>query len=69
MTRQEVNRMVATNWFFSGGYEGMNKLEQVEYLVDECGYTEEGAWDLVYGCTEGDVPDFVDYTPDDYYGN
>lgn len=50
---RQWNREMATAWFFNGGYKGMNKLEQVAYLIDECGYTEAGAWDLVYGCTEG----------------
>ena len=36
-------------WFFSGGYEGMNKLEQVCYLVEECGWDEDSAMELVYG--------------------
>lgn len=52
MTLQERNRAVATEWFFMVGHEGMNKLEQVDYLINECGYTEAGAWELVYGCTE-----------------
>lgn len=38
----------ATDYFFNGGYESMNDLEQVEFLVHECGYTEEGALELVY---------------------
>lgn len=49
MTEQERQNK-AIEWFFNGGYETMNELQQVEFLVDECGYTEEGAWDLVYGC-------------------
>ena len=46
------NREVATEWFFNGGCKGMNKLEQVSFLIEECGYTEEGAWGLVYGCAD-----------------
>lgn len=49
MTLKERNQQVNINWFFNGGYEGMNKLEQVEFLVQECGYTQDGAFDLVYG--------------------
>lgn len=52
MTLTEQNQQVHLNWFFNGGYQGMTKLEQVEFLVEECGYTEEGAFDLVYGCNE-----------------
>ena len=51
MTIQERNREMATEWFFAKGYKDMNKLEQVTYLIEECGYTEAGAWDLVYECT------------------
>ena len=47
-----MNRETATEWFFSEGYKGMDKLEQVAYLIDECGYTEAGAWGLVYGCAD-----------------
>ena len=46
------NREMATEWFFNGGCEGMDKLEQVAYLINECGYTEAGAWGLVYGCDD-----------------
>ena len=46
-TRERQNR--AIEWFFNGGYETLNELKQVEFLVDECGYTQDGAWDLVYG--------------------
>lgn len=55
MTHEEIircNRETATEWFFNGGYEGMDKLEQVTYLIDECGYTEAGAWGLVYECAD-----------------
>lgn len=55
MSHNEIiacNRAMAAAWFFEEGYKGMNKLEQVCYLIEECGYTEAGAWDLVYGCTE-----------------
>lgn len=52
MTIQERNRAVATEWFFRVGHKGMDKLEQVAYLVEECGWTEAGAWELVYECTE-----------------
>lgn len=48
MTKQERQNK-AIDWFFGGGYETMNKLKQVEFLVDECGYTEDGAWMLIYG--------------------
>lgn len=48
----EMNRETARAWFFSEGHKGMNKMDQVAYLIDECGYTEAGAWELVYGCTE-----------------
>ena len=48
----KLNRETATEWFFNGGHKGMDKLEQVVYLIQECGYTEAGAWELVYGCTE-----------------
>lgn len=44
----EANRELAREWFFSEGYKDMDKLEQVAYLINECGYTEAGAWDLVY---------------------
>ena len=52
MTAIERNRALATEWFFEEGYKEMNKLEQVEYLINECGYTEAGAWGLVYECTD-----------------
>lgn len=42
----------AIEWFFNGGYETMNELQQVEFLVDECGYAEDGAFDLVYNTAE-----------------
>lgn len=48
----EMNREMAREWFFAEGHKGMNKLDQVAYLIDECGYTEAGAWELVYGCNE-----------------
>ena len=48
----EMNREIAREWFFSEGHKGMDKLEQVTYLIEECGYTEAGAWGLVYGCTD-----------------
>lgn len=48
----ERNREMATEWFFAEGHKGMDKLEQVTYLIEECGYTEAGAWGLVYGCTD-----------------
>jgi hypothetical protein len=44
----ERNREMAREWFFSEGYKDMDKQEQVAYLINECGYTEAGAWDLVY---------------------
>jgi hypothetical protein len=52
MTPIERNRALASEWFFAEGYREMNKLEQVAFLIDECGYTEAGAWELVFGCTE-----------------
>lgn len=55
MTHNEIkkqNREVATEWFFNGGYKGMSKLDQVSFLINECGYTEAGAWGLVYGCAD-----------------
>ena len=52
MTNTERNQQVHLHWFFNGGYEGMDKLDQVAFLVEECGYTEEGAFALVYGCNE-----------------
>ena len=45
----KTNRDLAAEWFFNGGYKQLDKLEQVAYLIDECGYTESGAWELVYG--------------------
>lgn len=52
MTRQEQNE----RWFFEGGCEGMNKLQQVDYLVTECGWSENCAFDTVYmsACNECD---------------
>lgn len=55
MTQAEItqwNREMATAYFFNGGYKGMDKLDQVAYLIEECGYTEAGAWGLVYGCED-----------------
>ena len=55
LTHDEImrmNRETATEWFFNGGYKGMSKLEQVVSLIEECGYTEAGAWGLVYGCDD-----------------
>lgn len=55
MTHNEItkqNREVATEWFFNGGYKGMSKLDQVSFLIDECGYTEAGAWGLVFECAD-----------------
>lgn len=66
-SRMERNREINAEWFFRGGYEGMSKLDQVEFLVQECGYTENGAWDLVYGTSESECSE--DYIPDDYYGD
>lgn len=48
----KMNRETATEWFFRVGHKGMNKLEQVAYLITECGYTEAGAWGVVYGCED-----------------
>ena len=45
---QEINE----RWFFDGGYEGMDKLEQVCYLVEECGWNEDSAMEMVYGYPE-----------------
>ncbi len=43
------NQQTNLEWFFNGGYKGMTKLQQVEFLVEKCGYSEDGAWDAVYG--------------------
>ena len=45
-----ITKEEACRWYFGGGYEELNKLQQVDYLVTYCGYTEPGAFDLVYGC-------------------
>lgn len=47
-TQREINE----RWFFEGGYAEMNKLEQVDYLVCYCGWEEESAMEMVYGCCE-----------------
>lgn len=48
----------AAQWFFDeNGCETMNKLQQVEFMVDYLGYSEEGAWDLVYGTDTYNVDD------------
>lgn len=49
MTKQE---QINERWFFEGGYEGMDKLQQVDYLVCECGWDEDSACEMVYGCCE-----------------
>lgn len=36
-------------WFFDEGYKTMNKLQQVDYLVTECGWDEDSAMELIYG--------------------
>ena len=36
-------------WFFREGYKTMDKLEQVDYLVTECGWDEDSAMELIYG--------------------
>jgi hypothetical protein len=64
MTVQEQNE----KWFFEGGYEGMNKLQQVDYLVTECGWSEDCAFDTVYMAECNECDDGYDYVPDDYYG-
>jgi hypothetical protein len=46
--QQDLNEQ----WFFDGGYEGMDKLQQVDYLVCECGWSEDSACELIYGCCE-----------------
>ncbi len=43
--QQELNEQ----WFFDGGHEGMNKLQQVDYLVCECGWNEDSAFEMIYG--------------------
>jgi hypothetical protein len=48
MTAQAAQNK-AIDWFFNGGYETLDKLQQVRFLVENCGYSEDGAWDLVYG--------------------
>ena len=55
-------------WFFREGYKTMNKLQQVEFLVEEGGYSEDGAWDLIYGVPEDrEFSDMENCTPEDYY--
>ena len=49
---REKMQAEALEWYFNGGYEKMNKLQQVDFLHEECGYSYDGAWDLVYGCCE-----------------
>lgn len=58
MTKEERENR-ADEWFFNGGYETMNELQQVEFLVDECGYTEEGAIALVYYPMGDDDTDYL----------
>lgn len=60
----EVNQ-----WFFTeDGYKTMNKLQQVEFMVEFLEYSEEGAWDLVYGTDTYNVGDdwdeFYDEIPE-----
>ena len=52
-----ITKEEACRWYFGGGYEELNKLEQVEYLMRYCGYSEQGAFDLVYGCCEDAASD------------
>ena len=60
-------QMENVKWFFEEGCKTMNKLQQVEYLVDYCGYSEDGAFELIYGVVEADESeDSYDYTPEDY---
>lgn len=55
-------------WFFEEGYKTLNKLEQVEFLMEEGGYSEQGAFDLVYGPAENEeFADIEDNVPEDYY--
>lgn len=56
-------------WFFSeDGCKTMNKLQQVEFMVEYLDYSEEGAWDLVYGTDTHNVGDdwdeFFDEIPE-----
>lgn len=61
-------QMENVKWFFEEGCKKLNKLEQVEFLMNEGGYSEQGAFDLVYGPVEGEeFSDIEDYTPEDYY--
>lgn len=62
-----MNNDQKLKWYFEGGYEQMNKLQEVEFLV-ECGYSEDGAWDLVYGTISDPEDDDFPYDYyDDYY--
>ena len=36
-------------WFLNGGYKEMDRQQQVDFLVEKCGYSDDRAWDLVYG--------------------
>lgn len=47
-SQKELNEQ----WFFNGGYDGMNKLERVCYLVEECGWNEDSAMEMIYGSPE-----------------
>lgn len=45
-------------FFFEGGSYGLNKLQQVCFLVEECGWSEDSAMEMIYGPIEGDYNDF-----------
>lgn len=49
MTTRQKRENANIQWFFGGGYMTMNPLQQVEYLIDECGYTDDGAFWIVFG--------------------
>ena len=47
MTLKERNWQVAVQWFYNGGRDGMTKNQQVEFLINECGYPEATAYEVV----------------------
>lgn len=54
----------------------VNALKWVEELMEATGCNEETAWreydamfNPQYSADDYDVPDYVDYAPDDYCGN
>jgi hypothetical protein len=44
----DIRRAANCDYFFEHCDE-MNKLEQVDFLCENCGYNYDGAWMLVYG--------------------